>query len=393
MKKMGAVLLAGALAAALALGGCGADETMSGLSVSAGEEDEIITADYMLSSTDYDVTKYVTLPDDYMNMTVELEENYEVTDADIQDYVETYILAYYPLYVQTDKTTVEDGDTVDIDYVGTMDGEEFSGGSAEGYELTIGSGIFIDGFEDGLIGHEVGETVDLDLTFPEDYGSEDLAGQDVVFTVTINGIMEETTITYDELTDEYVESNFGSYGMTTVDDLLDDVELTLEESNESAEESEVQELVLDKLVNESEIEFPDDLVDTRVDTYFDQIAEEAEEYGMDYEEYVTTYSEYDDVDEFEEASREMMEEYIAEELVLEAIVADQQISISRNDFDEFVDSYVAYYGYDSAEDFYEAYGGEVYTMLGYAENEALSEVIAQATVLPAGDDAEDEAEE
>ena len=85
--------------------------------------------------------------------------------------------------------------------------EAFDGGSAKGYNLEIGSGTFIDGFESGLIGKvKVGETVDRTWTFPEDYGSEDLAGKDVVFKVTINSIQDESYPTYDTLTDEYVEA-------------------------------------------------------------------------------------------------------------------------------------------------------------------------------------------
>ena len=99
--------------------------------------------------------------------------------------------------------TVEDGDTVNIDYVGKLDGEEFDGGSAEGYDLEIGSCTFIDGFEDGLIGHEIGEKVTLDLTFPDPYpNNPDLAGKPVVFDVTINAIKESQT---PELNDEFVE--------------------------------------------------------------------------------------------------------------------------------------------------------------------------------------------
>ncbi len=87
---------------------------------------------------------------------------------------------------------VADGDTVNIDYTGYKDGEAFEGGSTNGAgaDLTIGSGTYIDGFESGLIGKKVGDTVDLNLTFPEDYGAEDLAGADVVFTVTINGVYD-----------------------------------------------------------------------------------------------------------------------------------------------------------------------------------------------------------
>lgn len=92
----------------------------------------------------------------------------------------------------TEGTVVEDGDTVNIDYVGSIDGVEFDGGSTEGAgtDLTLGSGLYIDGFEDAIVGHTVGESFDIEVTFPEDYASTDLAGQDATFAITINGVYE-----------------------------------------------------------------------------------------------------------------------------------------------------------------------------------------------------------
>ncbi len=402
MKKKIAALMVVTMVATTILAGCASEDVAEEVSVSAESEDEVITAEEMLSSTDYDVTEYVTLPEDYMNLTVELTSDYEMTQEEIEDYVNNYIVSYYPLYVETDKTTVEDGDIVDIDYAGTLDGEEFDGGSGEDYKLTIGSGTFIDGFEDGLIGQEVGTTVDLDLTFPEDYGSEDLAGQDVVFTVTINGIMDETMIDYDDLTDEYVEENFGTYGMTTVDDLIADVKDTLESSNESEEQTEIQTNVLDQLMAGSTITYPENLQEERqqsVDEYLDEIKDAAEGYDMTYEEYVIAYSGYPDVESFEEYIQTNSEESLDEEMILEAIVADQDISITRSEFESFVDTFVAYYGFEDVEEFYDYYGGELYTMLSYAENRALTDVIDAATIVmpegttESGEEAEEEVEE
>ncbi len=390
MKKKTAVLLAGILAMTILLGGCGANDSSTDLSTSVEDEEEVITAAQMLASTDYDVTEYVTLPEDYLNQTVSLSSDYEVTDEEVQEYVEAYILSYYPTYVTSDKTIVEEGDTANIDYVGTLDGEAFDGGTAEGYNLSIGSGTFIDGFEDGLIGCEVGTTVDLDLTFPEEYSNEDLAGQDVVFTVTINAIVEETILEYDEITDEYVEENFSSYGMTTVEDLLGDVESTLEETNEAYKKSEIQDLVLENLVAESVIDYPEELLESRLEEELAYYREGAEAYDMEYEDYILTYSGYDSVEEFEEAVREMLESYLPEELVLEAIVADLDFSITRSEFQEFVDTYIAYYGLESEEEFYEYYGEEMYVMLGYAESQALNRCVDESTALyPNGDAVED----
>ncbi|MCD8231211.1 MAG: trigger factor [Clostridiales bacterium] len=399
MKRKIAVLLICALGIMTVLSGCSKEDTGtvtssadSETSLSAEEEtDETITAETLLQATDYDVTEYVTLMDGYTNLSVELTDSYEVSDEMVQEYIETYLLAYYPMTNVLDKTTVEDGDMVNIDYVGTLDGEEFDGGSAEDYNLTIGSDSFIDGFEDGLIGAEVGDTLDLNLTFPETYDSEDLAGQDVVFTVTVNNIVEEVVLSYDEMTDEYVESVLGDY-YSTVDEVIDDTRAYLESSYESEKESAIRNSVLEQLVEGCTVTLPDGMLDERVDETVAQIEEAAEYYGMEYADYISTYYSYDDEDEFLEYLTSSLKESLEEELILEAVVADQQTSVSRSDFDSFVSSYMSYYGYDSEDTFYETYGGEEYVMLSFAENQALSALAdsATTTVAESSDDAETE---
>lgn len=130
------------------------------------------------------LSKYVDLGE-YKGLVVDTSSDefakyyQDVLDSDSQSYD-----------ITTEKTsgTVKNGDTANIDYVGKKDGVAFEGGTAKGYDLTIGSGTFIPGFEEGLIGKEIGSTVDLNLTFPESYSSEELAGADVVFTVKINSV-------------------------------------------------------------------------------------------------------------------------------------------------------------------------------------------------------------
>ena len=148
MKKKLVIVLMAVMVATAALGGCGQKGASTDSSVSAEEEADVeYSAKELLKATDYDVAKYVKL-NDYMNMTVELSQDYSVGDEDIQSYIE-YLMSMYPSYEVSDKQTVESGDVVNIDYVGTIDGEEFSGGSATEQHLEIGSGSFIDGFEDG----------------------------------------------------------------------------------------------------------------------------------------------------------------------------------------------------------------------------------------------------
>ncbi len=382
MKKKIALLLVAAMASAGIFTGCGSDETEEAVSVSAEEENDEITAEPLMESVDYDITDYVTLPDDYMNMTVELSSDYEVTEDDVREYIENYVLVAYPVYVETVKTVVEDGDIVNIDYVGTLDGEAFDGGTAEGYNLTIGSGVFIDGFEDGLIGVSVGDTVDLNLTFPDDYSSEDLAGQEVVFTVTVNAIMEEQVLAYEDITDDYVAENFSSYySLNTVDDLKDYIEESLASEYESEKNSDIQNLILEQLKDTCELNIPDDMVQDKVDTFIANIQAGADYYGMDYDTYISSYYGYDDEKEFNEYAAELVTDNLTEELILEAVLVDQNMTIYRSNFDDFVDYFVSYYGYSSTDDLYEDYGGEDALMLTYAENVALNTLMDSVNVV------------
>lgn len=155
---------------------------------------------------DVDAGSLITLAD-YENLVVPLDE-VAATDEEVQEDIDSTLSENEEL--STDASLeIADGDVVNIDYVGTMDGEEFDGGSAEGYDLTIGSDTFIDDFEDQLIGHTPGEEVTVEVTFPDDYSSEDLAGKDASFAVTINGIYVTP-----ELTDEFVQTYLSDVAST-----------------------------------------------------------------------------------------------------------------------------------------------------------------------------------
>lgn len=386
MKKKLVIMLVAAMTAAAVFSGCGKKNAQTGSSVSAEAEDVQISAKELLKATDYDVKKYVKL-NDYMNMTVELSQSYEASESDTRDYVEQMI-SQYPDYETTDKTTVEDGDVVNIDYKGTKDGEAFDGGTAEGAHLTIGSGSFIDGFEDGLIGKNVGETVELNLTFPENYSNTDLAGQDVVFTVTVNSIDQEVPMTYDTLNDDYVSSNFGSYyGWTTVDEMKSAAADYLNSYNEYNKQVELQSKILEKLAEECTVELPDGLLEQRLAEYKERLQGQADDAGVTLDEYLESNG------VTEEELDENMETSLVQELILEAIVADQDISISQSQFDDFVASYVSNYGFDSEEAMYEQYGGEDYIKLSYAENQALLKVMesTETTVAKSDDSADSSA--
>ena len=168
-----------------------------------------VTADGMVEGVK--AASIVTLPADYNNITIPLSE-VEYTDEEFEEEKQNQLESHKVL---NDKATdaIKDGDTIDLDYVGSIDGVEFEGGSTngEGSKLEIGSGSFIPGFEEQLVGHKVGENFDINVTFPEDYQAEELAGKDAVFNITVNGIYE-----IGEFNDAFVAENLKAYA-TTVD--------------------------------------------------------------------------------------------------------------------------------------------------------------------------------
>ncbi|MBR1909379.1 MAG: FKBP-type peptidyl-prolyl cis-trans isomerase [Lachnospiraceae bacterium] len=154
-------------------------------------------------------TDYVTLCD-YKNIEVPLSE-VTYTDEEFKNVIDQNLSAHQVL---KEEGVVADGDKVNIDYVGTMDGVEFEGGNSggNGYDLTIGSGQFIEGFESQLIGHKAGEDVTVKVTFPEDYGQADLAGKPAEFAVTIHGIYANP-----EYNDDFVKENYPDMGSTVAE--------------------------------------------------------------------------------------------------------------------------------------------------------------------------------
>jgi trigger factor len=299
-------------------------------------------------------SKYVTLGD-YKNveytMTVE-----EVTDDEVQSQVDSFVSGLAETTDVTDRA-VEEGDTVNIDYVGTKDGEEFDGGSAEGYDLEIGSGTFIDGFEDGLIGHEIGEEVSLDLTFPEDYSSEDLAGADVNFAVTINSISVTTT---PELTDDLVKENTD---YDTIEDYEASIRENLEESNQESAESQAKSDLITKVVENATISgYDEDEVKELVDQEFDsfkQTAESYSSYGYEYEDVLSLYG-YSTEDELKEGITEYVKEYLDQKMVVYCIAAEEKITVSGDETDALVQEYMETYSIDSEDEVYDYFGDDFF---------------------------------
>ena len=213
-----------------------------------------------------DLEDYITLGE-YKGIKVDKSsKEFKTTyDAIMEDDV-----VNYGLYVVKKSGKVKNGDNTNIDYVGKKDGVAFEGGTAQGYDLTIGSGQFIPGFEEGLIGKEIGSTVDLDLTFPEEYHSADLAGAKVVFTVTINYV----TTSEAEKPEEYHKS----LGFASVEDYYDNVE------QRAIAETLQQAVLKDTKVKD----YPQTDVDFLYDKYYEDFKNVlTNNYGVTIEDYLT----------------------------------------------------------------------------------------------------------
>ena len=383
MKKKAVALLL-CVSMMMTLNACGKTnkDNTQGTETAAETETEVIPSSADIT---YDAGDYVSLGD-YMNMEVTLDKDYQVTDDMVKNYVNNNVIANYPYYVESDKTVVENGDVANIDYEGLLDGEAFDGGTAQDYDLEIGSGSFIDGFEDGLIGAEVGKETDLNLTFPEDYGNSDLAGKEVVFKVTVNAIKEKQDITYDTLTDEYVTYLSDKLGASyeTVNDLTSDIRTYLEEQANSSRTQAIRSAVIAKLPEVCTVNaLPDGLLDARMQEYLKKFEDT---YCKDttLEDYLSsTYN--TTVDDFKTQVQSEIETELDTQLILEAIAAVENIEFDEDGFNSYVSSLLSSYGYDSEDALYENYAqtaedGKAYLQTIYLCNKALDRVIENTNV-------------
>lgn len=329
-KRISAVVLAGAML--LGLTGCGAGSNKAKA-----------------------YSKYVELGNyKGIEYTKEVEE---VTDEQVQSQLDSFVSGQTETTEITDRA-VKKGDTVNIDFVGSMDGEVFDGGSGEGYDLEIGSGNFIDGFEDGLIGHNTGEEVSLDLKFPDPYENDpEKAGKDVNFAVTINSISVKTT---PELTDELVKENTD---YDTIDAYKDSIRENLEKQAESSADSQAESDIFNKVKENCKITGYDEaevkeLVDKQFEQ-FKQTAQSYEAYGYTYEAILEANG-YTSEDELKEGITEYCKSYLDQKMIIYCIAKAEKIKVSGEETDSMVKEYMDSYGVEDEQEVYDYFGDDYF---------------------------------
>lgn len=273
---------------------------------------------------------------EYKGMEYEAK-NTDVTDDEVQAKVDSFVsgLATY----DKDTTSVaKSGDTVNIDFVGTVDGEEFDGGNTNGsgYDLVLGSGSFIDNFEDQIVGHKPGETFTVDVTFPENYSQDktELNGKAAKFETTLNYIKVNKPATYN---DELVANNT-SYKTTA--EYESAVREQLKQDKEDSALASAQNEVMVAVINNTTIEnISAEDVQANADNIISSIKAQAESNGMEYETYLYYYYRYDDVDTFEQYVQQVCEESQKERMVVCAIAKKENISITDDEADKYLSNY------------------------------------------------------
>lgn len=249
----------------------------------------------------------------------------DITDEDIDKDIDNLRQKGLRI-IDVDDRACQNGDDVVIDFDGYKDGVPFEGGKAEKFTLSLGSGQFIPGFEDQVCGHSIGDEFDVNVTFPEDYGAPDLAGQDAVFKIKLHEIKAKEL---PELDDDFVKD---TTEFDTVDELRADVKKKLEEAEEKKADSEVEGALFDQVIDSVEGEIPEVMYENRVDEMIQDMTQRLAPQGISLEMYLQYTG--TDMDTLKKTYREQAEKQVKLRLALEKISVDENIEVSDEEVEE-----------------------------------------------------------
>ena len=269
----------------------------------------------------------------YKDLTIE-KEKVEVTDKDVEE--ELVKLQEKNAELVVSEEPVKMGDTVNLDFKGFVDGEAFEGGEAKGFDLVIGSGSFIPGFEEGLVGLKTGESKDLEITFPENYVAA-LAGQKAVFKCKINSIKSKVL---PELNDD-LALDVNIEGVSNLEELKAHLKNQITERKEKASEGAAYEKLVETIVNASSLELPEKVVLDDIKANKDSLIERAKQQGITYEQYLQLTNQTDE--ELVAKIRENCERNLKTSFVFGKIAKDNNVTINdqdiENEFAKIAESY------------------------------------------------------
>lgn len=350
MRKNKMILAAAAVLTAASLAACGSDKTketasettvastsaLATASETAAEDPAIAELENtvvpeMPKLKDMGYIKMVDLKD----ITVEVAPKTVVDDAMIDSQIKSLMSSYKDEVDEAAKS----GDTVNIDFVGKVDGEEFQGGSSKNYDLTLGSGQFIEGFEDQLIGSKKGDKVTVNVTFPENYGNEKLNGKPAVFEVTVNKVSRTA-----ELTDEWLASHGDELETEakTVADFREEQRALLQSQADYSYNSNVQSEALQQIVDKSEIGITTEMKDYSEAYVIRSEIDNASKYGYGLSDMLKMYGMT--VDEFKDEIGGFASDYAKQRIVVATIAEEQEISATDELINKLADKLSGLYG-------------------------------------------------
>lgn len=316
MKKRLAVFVTGVLASSMILGGCQASKG--------------------LETDNLKITKYKGVE------VAQVEKPEEVTDEAVEQQIQSTLEAFADTKEITDRA-VEDGDDINVDFVGKVDGEEFEGGSFKDYSITVGAGGFIDGFVESMVGHNVGDTYDWNGTFPENYGNTELAGKDVTFTITINSIQESVI---PELDDEFVAKV--SDKSKTVDEYKKEVKEALTKEAEASYVDQLGMQVWEAVLANTTVEkYEQEDMDELINPVIEEYKKAAKDQEMEYVEFLEQMGTTEE--EFKKTLDEQAKERLKQDMVIEAIAEKEKIEVTEKNYEEQLKILAETYGYEDAD--------------------------------------------
>ena len=288
----------------------------------------------------------------------------KVTDKEVEEQIQQNLKAAAKTE-EVKEGTVKNGDTLNIDYVGKIKGKEFEGGSAEGYQLVIGSKTFIDGFESGLIGAKVGDKKTLKLKFPKNYQSKDLAGKDVTFDVTINSKQETVTPKLDEdfVKEQMKNDAHGDKKIKTVEEYTAHVKEHLKEEKEEQGVNEQKSDLWSQVVAASEIKkdkdkkekYPEEEIKKVEEQITTQYEDYAKQQNMKLEDFLQQNMQMDKKT-FKKQVKEYAKSVVKENLIVFKIAENEGIEVSDDEYEKYIKDQLEKYGY--TEESYEKQTGK-----------------------------------
>ena len=276
----------------------------------------------------------------YKGIKVEKKE-YPVTEEDIQKHLNEMAEKNARMVTADKRRKLKEGDTAVIDFEGFVDGVPFEGGKAEGHSLEIGSGAFIPGFEDQLVGMKYDEEKEINVKFPEEYFSEELAGKDATFKVKLHEIkVKELPEIDDEFAKDVSECD-------TLEDLKEDIKDHIEEENAARAKFEEEEEALKQVLDATEIAIPQAMIDSEVDAYLHDMEHRLSHQGFNLDAYLSMVGKT--MDEIRAEYAERAEKNVKTRLVLEAIFKAEELEVTDENINAKLEEFAKAYGRDTAE--------------------------------------------